>query len=99
GHRPQRKDRFTSLLHRLDCVLEAPRGRDRAELASGGIDQYSASCNGSPIDAGDERGAVHEWVPDADGIGLAGNAWIADVDIVTAGSEILASTNTASTNT
>ena len=88
GHRLKREDRFARLVHRLDLVLETRRGSGRAEVTVGIHDDRYASGNGCPADAGDKGGRLRSLRADADGVGLASNARVADIDIVIARGEI-----------
>src|SRR6516162_614396 len=54
-----------------------------------GTDNYPyAAWHGGPANAGDKRSRLHSPPADADCVGLAGNSWVADIDIVIARGEI-----------
>ena len=87
------QNRFAGLVHRLDVVLEARRGSGRAEVTCG-IDKYRyASSHSCPINTSDKSGrlpgdAGGTLRADGDGAGFAGNAFVADIDIVNARGEV-----------
>ena len=89
----EREDGFARLVHRLDLVL-VTRGRDcHAKLTTGVHNDYRA-CNCSTINPGDKGGrlalrADAVGVPaDADGVGLASNTLVTDIDIIIARGEV-----------
>jgi hypothetical protein len=91
AHRLQRQNRFAGLIHGLDVVLETPRGGQRAELTVGIDINRHAPCHGGPGDASHEGIGLNSRRADADGVAFASVAWVEDVDIVTARSEVIAS--------
>src|SRR5439155_22604354 len=83
----EREDRFTGLIHRLNVVLEARRGRNRPQ-APIAIDHHRDAAGHRCIpDAGDHGFRLGSLLADADGIGLASYSLVANIDVVTAGSK------------
>src|SRR5215471_18970164 len=98
GHGFKREDRFARLVHGLDLRFKASRGGCRSKLTVRTYKNRGAS-NSDAIDPSDEgsrlpRGHAATLRADADGAGLARNAFVADLDIVTAGGEIFAGSKT-----
>ena len=92
GHRFKPQDDFACFIHRLNVFLKAARGTHRAQLA-GRIDQHRngvGNARGHPLNAGSKGSRVIN-VADADGAAVAIEAFVADIDIVTACGETGAS--------
>src|SRR5205814_901501 len=83
----QREDRVAGLVHRLDCFFEAFRRNDRAEMTVAIDDNPDASCHRDPTNAGDIGVGLSSGGTDANGVGIASNTQVADIDIVAAGGE------------
>ena len=88
GHRLERQDNFTGLVHRLDGVLETRRGCRRAEMTTAIYDNCYTCWNGCPTDASDVGGSLGSLLTDADGLRLASNTAITNVDVVNTCGEI-----------
>ncbi len=84
----ERENRFARFVNRLDRLFETLRGNDRPEVTLGIYDYPYASCNRYPIDPGDKDVRVPFSSADADCVGLARNASVGNIDIVTASGEI-----------
>ena len=82
---------FACFCHRLDLFLETSRGNDSSKFASGTNDHANAVRNRVPIDAGNKSARLRSFGSDADGLGLAGQAGAADIDIVVSVGKITAS--------
>src|SRR4029450_175046 len=82
-------DCFACIVHRLDRFLETCCRAFCAEL-TGGIHNYPyAFCHSYPIDTGDKCILV-SYSANSDLARIAGNTWVAHLDIVTARREIYA---------
>src|SRR5207248_10184123 len=86
SHLFQREDCLTGLVHRLDVVLESLRGNDRAELAIRIYDHPNPTSHRYSTDARGESCRLRPYRADANCVGLASNTFVADSDIVLAGS-------------
>src|SRR3954464_12093967 len=53
GYRFKRQNRFTRFIHRLDRLLETPRGRRHAKLTEV-VYHHWIACNGCSADPGDK---------------------------------------------
>ena len=84
----QRKDGFARLVHRLDCLFVANRRGLDTKLTTGVYPNRRSSGDRHSTNTGHEGRGLGSDRADADGVGLAANAFIADVDIVIAGAEI-----------
>ena len=83
----QREDRFAGLVHRLNFVFEPRRGGARAQLAVSIYKDRSASGSSLSTDAGNVGGADERFA-DANCAAVAGNAHVANADIIIAGGKI-----------
>ena len=83
----QREERFAGLGHGLNFVLEPRRGGARAQLAVSIDKDRSASGSSLSTDAGNVGGADERFA-DANCAAVAGNAHVANADIIIAGGKI-----------
>ena len=76
-------DRFALSLHWFNRFLEAPRRNHRPEFSIARDDNADSAWSRFPANACDKRSAL--CVPDANGVGLTGDASVTDVDVVATG--------------
>src|SRR5262249_56778607 len=85
--------RFARLAHRFDRFLETLRRVNRTELTVGTDNHPNAAWHGGTANASDKCSLLRSRGADANYVGLASNALVANIDIVAAGGEILTSIN------
>ena len=90
GHRLERENRFASLVHRFDLLLEPRRGSSNTEL-TGGVYYYGASCYRHAKDAGDKGAVLSSLLTDPNLGRFTRHTYIADINVVAARREIRAS--------
>src|SRR5262249_15870356 len=91
GHRFKRQNRFARLVHWFNFVLKASGRKDGAELTVGSNNDSYPCGHSHPTDAGDECSPLRSGRADADlRVFIGANAFIADVDVVTACNEVSA---------
>src|SRR5437660_11348525 len=88
GHRFQRQDRFACPVHRLDSILIAFRGDDRAD------DDSYATRHRHSADASDKSSLLYAGRADPDFVGFARDTRVPNVDVVLASGEISTGRNT-----
>src|SRR4029077_19640897 len=93
GDRFERENDFAGFVHRLDRVLKTLRGSDRPELAVGIYEDWHAFWTGFARNASEIGGRLGSLRANADCVRLDSNPFVADIDIVTARSEIRAGAN------
>src|SRR5205085_1151424 len=93
GDRFQPENGFARLVHRFDRVLETRRGGCRAKL-TGGVYLNGCACNRRPVDPRNKGSCLCSGLADANRTGFAGNASVANIDIVTTRGEIFTCGNT-----
>src|SRR5262249_35376585 len=85
GHRFKREDGFARLVHWLDRFPEARRGVGRAEMTVGVYDNCYTSWTGCPTNPSDKCRRVISCPANTNGVRLASQTSIADVDVFIAG--------------
>src|SRR5438128_3162907 len=94
GHRFQRQDRFACPVHRLDSMLIAFRGDDRAEFPVRADDGSYATRHRHSADASDKSSLLYAGRADPDFVGFARDTRVPNVDVVLASGEISTGRNT-----
>src|SRR5205814_26442 len=86
GHWFQPQERFAGVAHRFEVLLEPARAGCRAKL-TGGVDNHRGSCDYRATNTLDKGGRLCR--SNSNSVGFARFSQTADIDIVTAGSEIV----------
>src|SRR2546421_12973815 len=88
GDRLKREDSFACLIHGFDRILETLRGDDRSEVTAGIYDDPDTSGHRPSATAGAVSVALGSCRPDADRIGLGGDALVSNGAALTTSGEV-----------
>src|SRR5262249_60077986 len=83
---------FARRVHRLDVIFEAGRGNDRAQLTIISYKHCRTPYGGLPTDALYIHRLLNRKLADPNRVGLGGNTWTTDIDVVATRSEVNAGT-------